>query len=161
MKVLQWTCKAQRYIKGEAISSCWIKSAILLVLYKTELQGEVNRKAEGGASKLSADFDVLAKELASLSLSGPPPTKEYLDLECKVADDADMDIKDKKEGEEEEEEIETEEESDQAYDELNIIFRTKVKEYATTLHHFIINNLRQPRLFEARDLLQRSLLRLN
>ena len=151
LQVLQWLREAKHFIRGETIANFWVKSSILPVLHKNEIKGEGERKKKVGAAKLKNEFNELTTELALLGLDDMPST-EYLvnGIDCEIVDDSRKVAGDDEEECESMDDICTEEE-DNVDEELHLIPLTKVKEYATALHHFINDNLNQPQLFNFLD----------
>ena len=46
LQVLQWCRFAKRFVMGETLSKCWVKSSILPVLQENEVRGEGGQKRE-------------------------------------------------------------------------------------------------------------------
>ena len=151
LQVLQWCREAEQFIRGETIAKCWVKSSILLVLQENELKGEGERKKKVGAEKFKNELNELATELTSLGLDDMPSTDSLVHgLNCEIVDDSGKVVGDDEEECESMDDICTEEE-EEVDDELPLIPLTKAKEYATMLHHFIMDNLDQPQLFDFVD----------
>ena len=145
LQVLQWSREAKKFVHGETVANCWVKSTILPVLHENELKGEGERKTKVGAAKFKSAFEDLSEQLALLDMEDLPPVDTLIaGLEIEMVDDS-------RKGDDDEEcesmvDVHTEEEED-VDDELIQIPLTKAKEYAKALHHFVIDNLDQPQLF--------------
>ena len=146
LQVLQWSREARKFVHGETVANCWVKSTILPVLHENELKGEGERKTKVGAAKFKSAFEDLSEQLALLDMEDLPPVDTLIvGLEIEMVDDSGK-------GDDDEEcesmvvDVHTEEEED-VDDELIQIPLTKAKEYAKALHHFVIDNLDQPQLF--------------
>ena len=150
LQVLQWCRESKHFIRGETIANYWIKSSILPVLHENELKGEGKRKKKVGAAKFKNKVNELTTDLASLGLGDMPSMESLVNgLDCEIFDDPGKVSGNDKEECESMNDIFTEEED--VDNELHLIPLTKVKEYSTALHHFVINNLDQPQLFDFAD----------
>ena len=69
MQVLRWTREGKKFIEGETIANCWVKSGILSTVQECELKGDGERKTKRGAAKFKADYEKVAKELDALDLN--------------------------------------------------------------------------------------------
>ena len=159
LQVLQWLREAHRHIIGESVANFWVKSGILSPIYENELCGDANRKAKRGATKFKKDFDALAAELAKINLSDAPTAEEIIAMLCERVEDESPPSSVEAEGEqgmlpeyEHPTEVDDGKEEDEADDALIDIPLTKAKEYATALHHFIINNIYQPQMLEFEEI---------
>ena len=157
LQVLQWMREARRHIEGETISNCWVKSEILPPVYENELRGDANRKVKRGVAHFQQDFDALASDLSSMNIADAPTAEEILTMPLEVVVDAAKRIVGKDEGEQEIEIEDTaagnedDNKEDKADDKLIEISLTKAKEYAIALHHFVVNNIDQPRMLEMEE----------
>ena len=112
-------------------------------------------KAKIGIAKFKNAFEDLSRELASLSLSDDTTADDIIHPECEIVDDSNrLGIVDEEESEsrmevDEQNDEQDDELDDDADDELIQIPLTKAKEYATALHHFVVDNMGQNKqLFE-------------
>ena len=166
LQVLQWMREARRHVQGETVANCWIKSGILPAICENELRGGSNRKAKRGAAKFKQDFDALATELSKINLPDAPTAEELLTMPCERVEDQSP-SSDITEGEQhmqeqneqttsdnEDNEVDGDEEDD-VDDALMDIPLVKAKEYATALHHFVVNNVDQPRMLEFEEISMR------
>ena len=153
--MLQWAREVRRFIEGETILNCWVKAEILPVLHANDLKGEGEIKAKGGAAKFKTDFEELGRELSSLALTDNTNVDDIIHPECKNFDNSNpLGIVDEEESEsrmevDNEKNEQNDKLDDNADDELVQISLTKAKEYATALHHFVVDNMGQTtELFE-------------
>ena len=115
-------------------------------------------KAKIGIAKFKNAFEDLSRELASLyllSLSDGTTADDIIHPECEIVDDSNrLGIVDEEESEsrmevDEQNDEQDDELDDDADDELIQMPLTKAKEYATALHHFVVDNMGQNKqLFE-------------
>ena len=148
--MLQWSREARRYIEGETIANCWVKADILPVLQANELRGEGNIKAKRGAAKFKQAYDELSEALTSIGLTDDTNVDDIIHPDIEIVDDSNrLMIYDEEEdertmeGDNNANNEEDDEEDDDADDDLNVITLTKAKEYATALHHFVVDNMGQ------------------
>ena len=160
LQVLQWMREARRYVECEPIANCWVKSGILPPLYENELRGVANRKSLRGQAKFTHDLTQLTAEFTKVQISDIPTAEDLLTMPFETVQDkpsnnvsqGEQGMQTEKQTTEHIETTKDDDEEDDCNNELMDIPLTTAKEYATALHHFVVNNIDQPHMLEFEEI---------